>query len=307
MQTSRASLSESSTTHPVSARIEAAYDFCEQVVRVHAKNFAYGIAVLPEDQRRALSAIYAYARRVDDIADGDLPRAHKLLQLARAWMTLPWRRRPDPADLVLLALDDVDRRFKLPHDAFDDLLDGVEADAAERVVYDTFGQLVGYCRQVAGSIGRLSVAVFGTRDTDAAMPLADDLGVALQLTNILRDVVEDRERGRVYLPREDLERFGCPPDPLAAPTEALAELIRDAARRNRVWYSRADGLTDLLDTRSAACVTAMTSVYQRILDRIERSPHEVLRGRITLGASDKLDVARAALAALKTDDSKAGA
>jgi len=282
-------------------RIDAAYEFCEEIVRVHARNFAYGIAVLPSDQRRALSAIYAYARRVDDIADGDLPRAEKLALLARAWLTLPWRRAAAPDDPVLVALDDVNRRFELPHDAFDDLINGVEADAAERVAFDTFEHLVRYCRQVAGSIGRLSVAVFGTRDVEVAMLQADDLGVALQLTNILRDVVEDRERGRVYLPREDLERFGCPTDPLAGPAVALIELIRDTAERNREWYARAEGLTDLLDTRAAACVTAMTSVYERILDRIERAPQEVLRGRIALSDAAKSDITRAAIAAIAAE------
>jgi phytoene synthase len=286
--------------HGRSARVDAAYEFCEQVVRVHARNFAYGIAVLPADQRRALSAIYAYARRVDDIADGELPREQKRLLLAHAWMRLPWRRVPDLGDPVLVALEDVDRRFELPHNAFDDLIDGVEADAADWVVYDTFDQLVGYCRQVAGSIGRLAVGVFGAHETELAMRLADDLGVALQLTNILRDALEDRERGRVYLPREDLKRFGCFPDPLAAPKVATSKLIREIAGRNRDWYARASPLTALLDVRAAACVTAMTTVYKRILDRIARSPHQALRGRIALSAPEKLRIARAATAAIES-------
>jgi len=280
-------------------RIDAAYEFCEDIVRVHARNFAYGIAALPEDQRRALSAIYAYARRVDDIADGDLPREQKLELLAQAWHALPHKRAAASQDPVLVALDDVNRRFELPLEAFDDLISGVEADAAGAVAYDTFEQLVTYCRQVAGSIGRLSVAVFGARDAEVAMLKADDLGVALQLTNILRDVVEDRQRGRVYLPREDLRRFGCGPDTLDGSAVALTGLIRYSADRNRAWYARAAGLTDLLDPRAAACVTAMTSVYERILDRIERSPHEVLSGRITLTAAAKSEIARAAIAAIE--------
>jgi len=279
--------------------IDAAYDFCEETVRIHARNFAYGIAVLPADKRRALSAIYAYARRVDDIADGDLPREEKLALLARAWLALPHTRTAAPDDPVHVALADANRRFKLPLDAFDDLISGVEADAAGDVVYDTFAQLVTYCRQVAGSIGRLSVAVFGAIDVELAMLQADNLGVALQLTNILRDVVEDRERGRVYLPREDLERFGCHPDPVGGSPVALIELIRHLAARNRQWYARAAGLTDLLDARAAACVTAMSSVYKRILDRIERSPHEVLCGRIALSEAAKSEIARAAIEAIE--------
>jgi phytoene synthase len=275
--------------------IDAAYRACEDITRAQALNFFYGIRLLPPDKRRAMCAVYAFARRVDDVGDGDLPRERKLGLLADARVGLAWNGGPPPADPVLVALRDVHDRFGLPLDALGDLIDGVEADVRE-TAYATFGELVGYCRQVAGSVGRLSLAIFGARDREVADPLADDLGVAMQLTNILRDVVEDFERGRVYLPREDFARFDIPPDPFAAPPHALAELIRYEARRDREWFERGLGLVPLLDARSAACVSAMTGIYRRILERIEREPGEVLRGRISLPPWEKALVAAGSLA-----------
>jgi 15-cis-phytoene synthase len=275
--------------------VEAAYHACEEITRASALNFFYGIRLLPPDKRRAMCAVYAFARRVDDVGDGDLPRDEKLRLLTDERAGLSWNGGPPPADPVLVALRDSHERFDLPLDALGDLIDGVEADVRE-TVYASFPDLVGYCRQVAGSIGRLSLAIFGSSDPEAAAPLADDLGVAMQLTNILRDVVEDYERGRVYLPREDFARFDCPPDPTSAPAAALRELIRYEAARDREWFDRGLALLPLLDPRSAACVAAMTGIYRRILDRIDRSPGDVLRGRISLPPWEKAWVAAGSLA-----------
>jgi 15-cis-phytoene synthase len=275
--------------------VDEAYRACERITRSRALNFYYGIRLLPNDKRRAMCAIYAFARRVDDVGDGDLPRDEKLRLLAQARASIALNGGPPPTDPVIFALRDVHERVALPLDAFGDLLDGVEADVRE-TVYETIDELVHYCRQVAGSIGRLSLAVFGARDRAAATPLADDLGVAMQLTNILRDVVEDRERGRVYLPREDVARFDCPPDLTSAPAGALVELIRFEAARDREWFDRGLALLPLLDARSAACVSAMSGIYLRILERIERAPGDVLRGRISLPAWEKAWVAAGSLA-----------
>jgi 15-cis-phytoene synthase len=275
-------------------RVDDAYQACEEITRSHALNFFYGIRLLPPDKRRAMCAVYAFARRVDDVGDGELPRDEKLRLLTDARAGLAWNGGP-PTDPVLVALRDSHERFALPLDALSDLIDGVEADVRE-TVYASFPELVGYCRQVAGSIGRLSLAIFGSSDAAAAAPLADDLGVAMQLTNILRDVVEDFERGRVYLPREDFARFDCPPDPTSAPAPALRELIRYEAARDREWFDRGLQLLPLLDPRSAACVAAMTGIYRRILDRIERSPGDVLRGRISVPPWEKAWVAAGSLA-----------
>jgi 15-cis-phytoene synthase len=293
------------------ADVTAAYRRCETITRQQAKNFAYGIALLPGDKRRALSAVYALARRVDDIGDGTMPTAQKLTELGatRAAVTaLAAGTAADAAatgDPVLIALHDAAARFAIPLAAFGELIEGCEADVrGDR--YDTFDQLEHYCRCVAGSIGRLSLGVFGTRDPGAAESLADSLGIALQLTNILRDVREDLGNGRVYLPAEDLTRFGCvliPPEQLAqgtAPGEGkidgpMADLMRFEAERARRWYAVGLGLLPLLDRRSAACTGAMAGIYRRLLEHIAARPQAALAARMSLPGREKAMIAAAAL------------
>jgi phytoene synthase len=266
-----------------------AYRHCEDVTRTEAANFYYGIRLLPADKRRAMCAVYAFARRVDDIGDGSLPLEVKIreLEAARAGIAA---FHPGADDPVHAALGDACGRFPLPLDAFADLISGVEQDV-HGTTYETFDDLVGYCRCVAGSIGRLCLSIFDASDWSRALPLADDLGVALQLTNILRDVTEDFGNGRVYLPAEDLRRFGCEGDLAAAPPLALAELIRLEAARDREWFARGLQLVELLDARSRSCVLAMAGIYRRILDRIEEDPAVVLRHRVSLPVWEKAWVA----------------
>jgi len=273
--------------------VEAAYRLCEGITRVEAANFYYGIRLLPAPKQRGMCAVYAFARRVDDIGDGSLSQAEKLRRLEAERTQLD--HTGPGQDPVLVALHDTRERFGLPWDALHTLIDGVEADA-RGTTYETFSELVVYCRQVAGSIGRLSLAIFGATDRDKASPLADDLGVAMQLTNILRDVREDFERGRLYLPREDFARFGAPPDPLTGPLGPLSAVIRFEAARNREWFGRGLELLPYLDARSAACVGAMTGIYRRILDCIEREPEQVILRRISLPVWEKAWVAAVALA-----------
>jgi len=156
--------------------------------------------------------------------------------------------------------------------------------------YETFEQLELYCRRVAGTIGRLCLAIFGSSDPPRAQALADDLGVAMQLTNILRDVREDSERGRVYLPAEDRRRFGSE-DLRAMGADQLANLIAFEVDRAREWFDRGLLLLELLDRRSTACVCAMTGIYRRILDRIAVQPEAVMERRISLPAWEKTWVA----------------
>lgn len=265
--------------------LEGAYRHCEAVTREQAANFYYGIRLLPAPKRRAMCAVYAFARRVDDIGDGDENADRKLALLAEA--------RTDLADRnggpVGLALADVERQFELPREALFDLLDGVEMDVRE-VRYETFEQLVIYCRRVAGSIGRLCLAIFGSTNMAEAAPLADDLGVAMQLTNILRDVREDLERGRVYLPEEDLRRFGCE-DLLAAPPEQFARLVGFEVARAHEWFTRGLELLALIDARSGSCVLAMSGIYQRLLERIDRDPTAVREHGLSLATWEKTWVA----------------
>ncbi|MCL4499901.1 MAG: squalene/phytoene synthase family protein, partial [Chloroflexi bacterium] len=205
------------------ASIESAYARCEELTRLHAKNFAYGIRLLPPAKRRSLSAVYALARRIDDVGDGDLSQAEKLKHLGFIRNSIH-NLGEESADPVLIAVRDTAERYPLPLEAFEELIKGCEMDCGV-VAIQTYDELVCYCRLVAGSIGRLSLAIFGASDFAAAAPLADALGVALQMTNILRDMVEDRDQmGRIYLPREDLEIYGCSGD-LSCSLDGLPELI----------------------------------------------------------------------------------
>jgi len=281
------------------AEAERAYRSCVRTTRHAAANFYYGISLLPRPKRWAMSAVYAFSRRVDDIGDGSLRDAMKLAALAaeRERVELLREGKVVGGDPVLIALADAQPRFDLPLDALTSLIDGVEHDV-RGTTYETFDELVVYCRHVAGSIGRLCLAIFGADDRETATPLADDLGVAMQLTNILRDVREDGECGRVYLPTEDLRRFGID-DPATAPPAALANLIRFEASRNREWFARGLALADLLDSRSSSCLLAMTGIYRGILERIERQPAEVLQRRISVPAWEKAWLAARSLAGVR--------
>ena len=276
----------------------AAYDECERITTAQARNFSYGIKLLPPVKRRSLSAVYAFARRVDDIGDGSEPAEHRLAGLAEVRTQLHRLDRPGD-DPVLVALADTALRTGLPIPAFHELIDGCEADV-RGTTYETFEQLHHYCRCVAGTIGRLSLAVFGSDDRATAEPIADALGVALQLTNILRDLLEDRRTGRIYLPAEDLARFGCTLDlteqgTFADDEDALTALIEFEAARAQDWYGEGLALLPMLDRRSRACCGAMSGIYQRLLDRFMARPWLVLRDRVSLPGWEKAVVAARSL------------
>jgi phytoene synthase len=280
--------------------LESAYRYCEDVTSSQAKNFAYGIRLLRPPERRAMTAVYAMARRIDDITDGDLPPERKLEALTGVRKDLggrdPRGRDPMGHDPVLTALADAADRYPLPFDAFADLIDGCEMDV-NGTTYLTRDELVGYCRRVAGSIGRLSLAIFSSSDPEAATPHADDLGVALQLTNILRDVVEDRRMGRVYLPADDAGSVGCPANLVADP-DVLGRLVGYECPYAAEWFDRGLQLLPLIDGRSRACVSAMAGIYRRLLDRMARDPVAVTRGRVSVPTWEKGWVAVSSLAGL---------
>ena len=281
--------------------VRAAYRRCEEITWSQARNFSYGIRLLPPAKRHALAAVYAFARRIDDIGDGTLPAPEKLaaLEQARGGLAALMAGRPDDSDEVLVALADAGTRFDIPLAAFGELIDGC-ADDVRGVSYATFDDLLHYCRCVAGSIGRLSLGVFGTSDPGTAVPLADSLGVALQLTNILRDIREDYVNGRVYLPAEDLARFGCTldADPATHPSQGkLTAVVEFEADRARSWYAKGLALMPLLDRRSAASAGAMAGIYFRLLEHIAASPAAVLTRRVSLSAREKAGVAARSLAA----------
>ena len=233
--------------------------------------------LLPREKRRAIAAIYAFARRVDDIADGSLADDAKREQLEglRADLAAPLGE-----DATLVALADARGRFAIPADALNALIDGGIQDT-EQKRYATFDELRGYCARVAGAVGRACVPVYGADEPERA----ETLGIALQLINIIRDVAEDWRLGRVYLPQDELERHGVSEDDIAAglttPREHLAEGLT---------------LLDYLDRRSAACVATFAGLYRSTLDRIEADGFDVFGGAPTLSPVAKLRVVGAALA-----------
>jgi len=270
-----------------------AYRECERITWAQARNFAYGIRLLPPAKRRGLAVIYAFARRIDDIGDGSLPADQKIADLEAARHAVLDLSEPSPDDPVLLALADTGRNFPVPIEAFGELIDGCVADV-RGTHYETFEDLHHYCRCVAGSIGRLSLGIFGTRgDPGEASRLADSLGVALQLTNILRDIREDYENGRVYLPAEDLAKFDID---LNEPGPGFSRLVEFEAERARDWYATGWRLLPMLDRRSAACTGAMAGIYRQLLERIAAEPGAVLRRRMSLSTGEKAMVAVKALA-----------
>lgn len=292
----------------VSAAVLAAYSYCETVTGQQARNFAYGIRLLPTAKRRAMSAVYAFSRRVDDIGDGGLPPDVKADRLDETRALLARVRDGDVAeddtDPVGVALAHAAHRFPIPLGGLDELIDGVLMDLRGET-YETWDDLKVYCRCVAGAIGRVSLGIFGTepgaRGAERASEYADTLGLALQLTNILRDVREDAADGRTYLPADDLAKFGCSAG-FDAPTPPegsdFAGLVHFEVRRARALFAEGYRLLPLLDRRSGACVAAMAGIYRRLLDRIEREPEAVLRGRVSLPGREKAYVAVRGLSGL---------
>ena len=233
--------------------------------------------------------MYALARRVDDIADGDLPNDRKIAELGSVRELLDSLETVGD-DPVAVALTDASIRFPIPYSAFSDLVDGVEMDVSG-ASYETFDDLLLYCRRVAGSIGRLSLSIFGSKYPELAESRAEALGVAFQLTNILRDIREDYERGRVYLPAEDLDRFGSTVNLDGSDNDDLIEVIAFEAERAREWFGHGMSLLPLLQGRTYSCVAAAAGIYRRILRRIERRPGDVLSGRVALPTWEKAWVA----------------
>jgi len=277
--------------------LQEAYAKCEEITRQEARNFSYGIRLLPAPKRQAMSALYAYARRVDDIGDGLESTVDKRAALSqvRAQVSATAAGDPPVGDPVFAALGDAMARYPIATDALLEVVTGCEMDC-ERQRWERYDELLRYCSCVAGSIGRLSLAIFGTNEPVRGSQLADTLGLAMQLTNILRDVIEDRElMGRIYLPAEDLDRFGCDLD-ARGPREALIELVLFEARRAGAAYDEGLELLDLLDRRSRACVAAMAGIYCRLLGRIEANPAAVFDHRVALPSWEKAWVAARSLA-----------
>ena len=263
---------------------ERAYAEVERITRRRARNFAYGIMVLPRPKRRAIAAIYAFAREVDDVADGDLPAEEKRERLERLRSAL--EAAPD-GSAMLVALADARIRYPIPDGALHDLIDGGLQDLRQ-TRYASFDDLHGYCRRVAGAVGVACVAVYGSEDERRAQTL----GIALQLINIMRDVPEDWRLGRVYLPQDELASFGVTEDDVAKGrcTPSWRALMAFQAGRARAFLVDGIGLVEELDGRSALCVSTFAGLYRATLDKIEAADFDVFAGPTRLSPFQKLRI-----------------
>ncbi|HKI91366.1 MAG TPA: phytoene/squalene synthase family protein [Gaiellaceae bacterium] len=268
----------------MSSTVEQAYAEVQRVTRREAKNFAYGIMVLPPAKRRAIAAIYAFAREVDDAADGGLPVEAKRARLEELRAALD---DPAPTDAMLVALADARARYGIPRDALSALVDGGLQDT-EQSRYADFAELRGYCEKVAGAVGLACLPVYGSEDTERGRTL----GIALQLINIMRDVREDWELGRVYLPHDELAAHGVSEDDLAGGrlTPGWRSLMAFQAARARSHLDEGLRLLDSLDRRSALCVGTFAGLYRATLDRIEANGYDVFGEKTRLSTPAKLAV-----------------
>lgn len=280
--------------------LEASYAHCRAVAKARAKNFYYSFVLLDPDRKNAMCAVYAFMRYCDDLSD-EPGATRTAMNRWRNALTEAFAGRPDESPVWPAFLDTVSR-YKIPHRYFEEMIEGVASDideAGPRAV-QTFAELYRYCYRVASVVGLTTVHIFGFKSEQAkseALPLAEKCGIAFQLTNIVRDVKEDAELGRIYLPAEDLDRFGVTPEDLAAGrrTERFGALIEFEIGRARRYYAESKPLLGLIRPQARASLWALIAIYSGLLDRIAESHYDVLRRRISLGVSEKLwIVARAA-------------
>jgi phytoene synthase len=264
---------------------DRSYEYCRRVARRRAKNFYYSFVLLSRPQRNAMCAIYAFMRYCDDLSD-EPGATRAAIDQWRAGMeeALEGRFGNHP---VWPAFYHTVRRFGIPHQYFREMVDGVLSDLEPRR-FETFEQLYRYCYQVASVVGLTIIHIFGF-DTRSALPLAEKCGVAFQLTNILRDIREDAERGHIYLPAEDLRRFGVTDEDLRTGRrgEPFLRLMGFEAERARSYCNQSRPLLDLIHPRSRASLWALIAIYSRLLERIESSKYDVFRRRVRLPLREK--------------------
>ena len=290
---------------PTASQLEMAYSVCRHIARSAAKNFYYGIVILPRRKRNALSAVYAFMRRCDDIADDNTlspdDRHNKLAEwLDNAHRAMAAMPTDDP---VLLALTDAQRTYQIPIGLLDQLAFGTAADlgygppefsagAAPVARYQTFEELRQYCYGVASVVGLVCIRIFGYRDP-AAEALAERCGLAFQLTNIIRDVKEDAAMGRVYFPQEDLAQFSLAAADLTAPQVDVARirpLLAMEADRARDFYRAGEDLIPLVNEDSQPALWVLITIYRRLLERMASNQYDVFSERARLTVREKLTV-----------------
>jgi len=288
---------------PTASQIAVAYSVCRSITRSAAKNFYYAFLVLPTPKRQALCAVYAYMRRCDDIADDFKIPALERRQRLDAWLDAFHRSEAGHPtdDPVLLALTDTQRRYKIPVELLDQLAYGTGMDIQDsetasapgsaelQVLYRTFSDLRQYCYRVASVVGLVCIRIFGYRDP-AAEALAENLGLAFQLTNIIRDIQEDANMGRIYLPAEDLERFKIGPEDFRQSTipERLRWLLAAEADRAREYYVSARELMMLIDEDSQPALWVLVTIYRRLLEKISDRKYDVFGKKVSLTVREKV-------------------
>ena len=297
----------------MSAELTAAYATCRAIARREAKNFYYAFVALPRERRDAICAIYAFMRQADDLADDEsLPRGERR-RLLDTWLS-SWheaRQHGTTTDPVFMAVRDASERFKIPYTLLDELVAGTTMDLAsaessaskdaaastESTVdtYATFDDLYHYCYLVASVVGLVCIRIFGYSDMRAEK-LAEQTGIAFQLTNILRDVGEDAQRNRVYLPLTDLVAHGVTVDQLMTRVPGQGSsaneraLLRTTAQRAEEYYRSARELLPLIDRESRPALWVLVSIYHALLRRIERADYDVLTQRVCVPKRQKLAI-----------------
>lgn len=268
--------------------LRSSYAECRRIVRRAGSNFTPCFYLLSQDRRRAMEALYAFMRHTDDLVDGDLSREDATRSLAQ------WRNQTlaalgrsssdlDARTIILPALADTVARFEIPHECLLAAIDGAKMDLS-RQRYETFDELSEYCYRVATAVGLACLRIWGYRDGNPG-ETAHACGLAFQLTNILRDIREDCERGRVYLPQEDLQRFSCSEEDLASARgdDRFHDLMRFQIERAERFYQQATELAEGLEAGGRRIFVMMIRVYYRLLKKIEADPGRVLSERVCLG------------------------
>lgn len=277
----------------IAVRLDDSYRFCQRIARSRARNFYYSFLLLSREQRLAMCAIYAFMRYCDDISEGEGASREAIER---------WRRDLDCAlagsygeNALWPAFHDTVQRYKIPCDYFYEMIAGVSSDLQPKQL-QTFDELYRYCYQVASVVGLTIIHIFGF-EAPEALKLAEKCGIAFQLTNILRDVREDRENGRIYLPCEDIRRFGAD---LAVHDDRFVKLMAFEAARARAYYDESRPLIGLVHPRSRPSLWALIEIYRRLLTRIERSNFSVLEKRIRVPTWEKLSILASAACGVHT-------
>lgn len=271
------------------------YAWCERLARREAGNFYHAFRILPGGKRRAMCALYAFLRIADDLADAPGPPTAKRGPLDAWRHQLRAALAGTPSHPLHPALAHAVATYAIPPVHLEDVLDGVTMDL-DTAHYDTFADLYRYCYRVASAVGLSCIHIWGFTDARAC-GYAEAAGIALQLTNILRDLGEDAARGRVYLPREDLDRFGYSPEALALGVrdQHFRALMEFEVGRARDYYAAARPLTGLLHPAGRAVFQVILDTYRGLLDAIVRRDYDVFAGRVRLGRLHKLWLAARAL------------